>query len=254
MRIQGSVALVTGANRGLGRHFVDGLIAFGAEKIYACARDPESLAPLEAAHGGRIAPLRLDVTEPAAVAAAVERAADLTLLVNNAGVLEGRGLMEAGSVAPLEREMAVNVFGLARMCLAFAPVLRRNGGAIVNMLSVAGMMNFPPFGSYGASKAAAMSLTQCLRYELKDRGVEVFGVYAGFIDTAMIDYVKADKSAPEGVVRAALDGIEGGIADIDADRRSQEVRAALRDDPSALEAAMWERAKGFRVDHPVGED
>ncbi len=254
MRIQGSTALVTGANRGLGKRFVDALIERGAARVYACARRPETLALLEEAHGDRLVPVQLDVTDPGQVAAAAERASDCTLLVNNAGVLETRGLMEAGGLAPLEREMAVNVFGLARMCLAFAPVLRRNGGAIVNMLSVAGMMNFPPFGSYAASKAAAMSLTQCLRYELKDRGVEVFGVYAGFIDTAMIDYVKADKSAPEGVVRAALDGIEGGIADIDADPRSQEVRAALRDDPSALEAAMWERAKGFRADHPVGED
>jgi NAD(P)-dependent dehydrogenase (short-subunit alcohol dehydrogenase family) len=254
MRIERSIALVTGANGGLGQHFVAGLIAFGADKIYACARDPDTLAPLLEAHGERIVPLRLDVTDPESVAAAAARATDLTLLVNNAGVLEGRGLMEAGGVDPLRHEMEVNVFGLAAMCLAFAPVLGRNGGAIVNMLSVAGLACFPPFGSYSASKAAATSLTQCLRYELKDRGVEVFGVYAGFIDTAMIDYVSADKSDPRAVVREALEGVEGGLSEIDADPRSKELRAALRDDPAALEAAMWERAEGFRTGHPVGED
>lgn len=254
MRIAGSIALVTGANGGLGQHFVAGLVAFGAAKIYACARNPDTLAPLLEAHGERIVPLQLDVTEPGSVAAAAARASDITLLVNNAGVLESRGLMEAGDLAPLRREMEVNVFGLAAMCLTFAPALARNGGAIVNMLSVAGLANFPPFGSYAASKAAATSLTQCLRYELKERGVEVFGVYAGFIDTAMIDFVSADKSDPQAVVREVLEGVEGGRSEIDADARSKELRAALGGDPAALQATMWERADDFRAGHPVAKD
>ena len=173
MRIEQRNVLVTGANRGLGKHFVESLITRGAHKVYACARAPETLAPLQARHGDRVVPLRLDITDPESVAAAATRADDTTLLVNNAGVLEHRGLMEAGSVAVLEREMAVNVYGLARMCLAFAPVIAKHGGgAIVNMLSVASLVSFPPFGSYSATKAAAMSLTHSLRYELKDKQVE----------------------------------------------------------------------------------
>ncbi len=253
MRIDGSIALVTGANRGLGRHFVGKLIASGAQRVYACARDPETLAPQVEEYGGRIVPVQLDVTEPAAVAAAAERAGDVTLLVNNAGVLESRGLMEAGSLDHLQHEMAVNVYGLGRMCLAFAPIIAANGGgAIVNMLSVASLISFPPFGSYCATKAAAMSLTRCLRYELKDHGIGVFGVYAGLIDTDMIGYVQGDKADPRTVIRAALDGLEQGVADIDADDRSRDIRAAMRNDPAALEAATWDRADAFRLDHPIG--
>ena len=255
MRIQGSTALVTGANRGLGKRFVEALIERGAARVYACARRPETLAPLEEAHGDRLVPVQLDVTDPGQVAAAAERAGDCTLLVNNAGVLETRGLMEAGGLAPLEREMAVNVYGLARMCLAFAPRIAVNGGgAIVNMLSVSSLYNFPPFGTYCASKAAAMSLTECLRYELKDRAIEVFGVYAGLIDTDMAGDVDKEKTDPREVVRAALDGVEAGITDIDADARSKVVRAALRDDPAGFVAGVWEASAEFRAEYPVKGD
>jgi NAD(P)-dependent dehydrogenase (short-subunit alcohol dehydrogenase family) len=252
MLIQGSTALVTGANRGLGTHFADALIDRGADRVYACARNPETLAPLLAAHGQRVVPLRLDVTDPEAVATAAARAGDCTLLVNNAGVLETLGLMEAGGLEPLQREMAVNVYGLARMCQAFAPLIAGNGGgAIVNMLSVSSLYNYPPFGTYCASKATAMSLTECLRYELKDQAIEVFGVYAGLIDTDMVGSLKGEKTQPQEVARAALDGVEAGVPDIDADQRSKVVRAALRDDPAAFTAGVWEAAANFRAAHPL---
>ena len=255
MRIQGSTALVTGANRGLGKRFVDALIERGASRVYICARKPGTLAPLEEAHGARVVRVQLDVTDPDAVAAAAERAGDCTLLVNNAGVLESRGLMEAGGLAPLQREMAVNVHGLARMCLAFTPLIAGNGGgAIVNMLSVSSLYCFPPFGTYSASKAAAMSLTECLRYELRDRAIEVFGVYAGLIDTDMTDFLDTEKADPREVARAALDGVEAGVTDIDADARSKVVRAALHDDPAAFVAGVWEASAAFRVDYPVKGD
>ena len=252
MRIEDSCALVTGANRGLGRHFAEALLARGARKVYAGARVPESLATLQAAHGECIVPLRLDVTDPDSVAAAATRAADTTLLINNAGVLEHRGLMEAGSIAVLEREMAVNVYGLACMCLAFAPVIAgRGGGAIVNMLSVASLIGFAPFGSYCATKAAAMSLTHSLRTELKGRAIQVFGVYAGFIDTDMVGYVDRDKADPRQVVEAALDGLEAGVLDIDADERAKAVRAQLSEDPEALERSTQESADAFRASYPL---
>ena len=215
---------------------------------------PESLAPLLARHGERVVPLPLDVTDPESVAAAAARAGDTTLLINNAGLLEHRGLMEAGNLAVLEREMAVNVYGLARMCLAFAPVIAgHGGGAIVNMLSVASLVSFPPFGSYSATKAAAMSLTHSLRWELKDKGIEVFGVYAGLIDTGMVGYVDGEKARPQDVTESALNGVESGTPDIDADQRSKDVRVQLREDPEGLLRSSQARADGFRAAHPIDE-
>lgn len=255
MRLEGSIALVTGANRGLGRRFVEALVTRGAQKVYAGARALESLDPLVSSHGGRVVPLALDVTNSGAIADAAATASDVTLLINNAGVLESRGLVEAGSLEPLRREMAVNVFGLAEMCLSFAPVLAANGGgAIANMLSVASLNCFPPFGSYSATKAAAMSLTRCLRYELKGQGIDVFGIYAGLIETDMTGYIEAPKTAPEAIIAAAIDGLEGGIPDIDTDERSRTVRAALCDDPARLEAETWDYADRFRADHPLPQD
>ena len=248
VKIDNSVALVTGANRGLGRQFTEQLLEKGAARVYAGARDPGKLAPLIKAHGERIVPVRLDVTQPETIAAAVEQAGDLTFLVNNAGVLEARGLFESGSLESMHREMDVNVYGIANMALACAPVIERNGGGgILNMLSVASLANFPAFGTYSASKAAAMSLTHCMRYELKDKGIEVFGVYAGLIDTDMIDFVEGEKSDPKVIVSAALTGVEEGIADIDTDERCTYVRSMLREDPVGLEAALWQRADQFKT-------
>lgn len=252
MKIRKSIALVTGANRGLGLRFVEALAEFGAAKIYATARDIDTLVPLVSKHGGLVVPLGLDVTEQAQVSAAAEATRDVTLLVNNAGVLDGRSLMEAADLAGFEGEMAVNVFGLARMCQAFAPIIEANGGgAIANMLTVGCLVDWPPFGSYVATKAAAMSLTETLRYDLRDRGVEVFGIFAGWIDTEMAGFVAADKVSPEEVARNAMLGIEAGDRNIDADGDAKSVRTALQNDPEGLRANVWLGAAEFRANHPL---
>jgi len=158
--------------------------------------------------------------------------------------------VEDNNLDTLTHEMNVNVYGLARMCLAFAPVLKGNGGgAILNILSVASLYPFAPFGSYSASKAAAMSLTQSLSYELRDQGTQVSGTYAGFIDTGMIDHITGDKVSPDGVVNASLDGIEAGRHEIDADDRSQAIRALRSEGGDAIRDAYWYRADEFRKDH-----
>ena len=252
MNIKGAVALVTGANRGLGLHFVEALVEFGASKIYATARNIDTLDPLVRQHEGLVVPLGLDVTEQTQVNAVAETAQDVTLLINNAGVLNGRSLLESDDLSGLEYEMSANVFGLARMCQAFAPIIEANGnGAIANMLTVGCLVNWPPTGTYVATKAAAMSLTEVLQFELRDRGVEVFGIYAGYIDTDMTSDVTSDKSSPEEVARNTMVGIEAGSHNIDADADAIETRAALKSDPEGLKAGVWASAAGFRVKHPL---
>lgn len=252
MKIKGAIALVTGANRGLGLHFVEALVEFGAAKIYATARNIDTLAPLVRKHEGLVVPLGLDVTEQAQVDAVAEATRDVTLLLNNAGVLDGRSLLEAPSLSGFEREMAVNVFGLARMCQAFAPIIEANGGgSIANMLSVACLVHWPPNGTYAATKAAAMSLTEVLQFELRDKSVEVFGIYAGWIDTEMASHAAVDKSSPDEVARNTMLGIEAGDSDIDATEGVIQTRIALQNDPEGRKANTWLAAAEFRANHPL---
>ena len=252
MKIKGAIALVTGANRGLGLHFVEALVVFGTAKIYATARNIDTLDPLVRKHEGLVVPLGLDVTEQAQVDAVAEAAQDVTLLLNNAGVLDGRSLLEAPSLSGFEREMAVNVFGLARMCQAFAPIIEANGGgAIANMLSVACLVHWPPNGTYAATKAAAMSLTEVLQFELRDKGVEVFGIYAGWIDTEMASHAAVDKSSPDEVARNTMLGIEAGDSDIDATEGLKQTRIELQNDPDRLKTDVWLWAAEFRANHPL---
>jgi len=252
LKIKGSIALVTGANRGLGRHFVEALAEFGATKIYATARDIDTLGPLVRKHGGLVVSLSLDVTEQVQVDAVAEVAQDVTLLLNSAGVLDGRSLLEAPSLSGFEHEMAVNVYGLARMCQAFAPIIEANGGgALANMLSVACMVHWPPNGTYTATKAAAMSLTEVLKFELRDKGVEVFGIYAGWIDTEMASHAAVDKSSPDEVARNAMVGIEAGGSNIDADESAIYARTELQNNPEGLKSDIWLSAAQFRANHPL---
>jgi NAD(P)-dependent dehydrogenase (short-subunit alcohol dehydrogenase family) len=239
MQIAGSVALVTGANRGLGRAFAEALVARGAARVYAGARDPASVT------GGNVLPVRLDVTSPADVADAAATCGDVTLLINNAGIARFLPLLDTSDPEAAEAEMATNYFGTLRMCRAFAPVLGRNGGgALVNMLSVVSWMNVPLQGSYSASKAAAWSLTQGVRHELKAQGTQVVGVYAGYIATDMTRGFDVAKASPEAIAASTLDGIEAGATEVLADSRSAEIKTLLRDDPGAIDRmmqAVWDR-------------
>ncbi len=247
MNVRDAKALVTGANRGLGAVFVDQLIARGAAKVYACARQPEKLRAIAEKYRDRVVPLCLDVTSDSDIANAVEQAGDITLLINNAGRLDQLSLGEAGDLSSLRAEMDVNVYGLAQMSLSFAPVIGRNGGgAIVNLLSAASLVPPPHFGSYAATKAAAMSLTHSTRWDFEPLGVKVVGIYAGLVDTGMTENLNMPKSAPEEVVNRAIEGIEAGELDIAVDERSAAVRAKLHDGIEELLAASRERATALR--------
>ena len=177
--IEGTVALVTGANRGIGRAITEALLDRGAAKVYAGARDPQSLEELASRFEGRVVPIELDVTDRAQVEAAVEGAPDLQVLVNNAGVALAQDIGAEDIVDQARREMEVNYFAPLDLIQRLAPTLVQNGGAIVNIVSVGGLTNFPFYPTYSASKAAAHSLTQGVRALYGPKGLSVFGVYPG---------------------------------------------------------------------------
>jgi NAD(P)-dependent dehydrogenase (short-subunit alcohol dehydrogenase family) len=233
MKVAGSTALVTGANRGLGRALVEALHARGCARIYAAARNTDG-----AADDGAIVPVRLDITRADEVAAAAVRCGDVALLINNAGVARFRPALAASTMDDARIEMETNYFGTLAMCRAFAPVLGRNGGgALVNVLSVVGFFNMPLQGSYCASKAAEWSLTKAVRFELRAQGTRVSGAYAGYIDTDMTTHLKdAVKSNPATIAARIVEGIEAGEVDILADERAQATFAALRKDDRDFDA------------------
>jgi NAD(P)-dependent dehydrogenase (short-subunit alcohol dehydrogenase family) len=222
MKIAGSIALVTGANRGLGRAFAQGLLAAGARKVYAAARDPATLdLP-------GVVPLRLDITNAEQVAAAARDCADVTLLVNNAGIARPSAFLAADAAAAARAQLETNFFGTLAMSQAFAPVLRAHGGgALVNMLSVLSWVNLPVMSGYGASKAAAWALTNGLRNELRGQGTQVVGVHAAFIDTDMARHVTLPKTTPQDVVAQVLAAVEAGEEEVFADAITRQVKGGL---------------------------
>lgn len=238
-RIDGNVAFVTGANRGIGLALTEALIERGAEKIYASARNPETVADLRQRHGDVVVPLGLDVTDPALVDAAAEIAGDTRLLVNNAGIGIGGGLAGDGAVDSARREMEVNYFGPLLMLQSFSPILEGNGGgAIVNILSIASLSCIPFMPTYSASKAAAHSLTQAARALLSAQSTSVHGVYPGPVDTDFAKAHQSEKAAPKDVAHAILDALELGEADIFPDGFAEAFGQQFHSSPKASEEQL----------------
>ena len=211
-----ATVLVTGANRGLGRVFARELAKRGA-KVYAGARNPASVVD-----DGVIA-VQLDVSDDASVEAAAKELGDVSIVINNAGVL-----LAGEDVDSIRAEFEVNFFGIVRTTDAFAPILKANGGGtIVNVLSVLSFIGRPAFRGYAASKAAGWSLTNSTREALQGQGTQVIAVHAGFIDTDMASIVDAPKISPEDVVSQVLQAIQNGDDEVLADERTRSVKAAL---------------------------
>ena len=236
MKIAGSVALVTGANRGIGRSYVKTLLAMGAKKVYAAARDIRGVEDLVKANPGKVEAVKLDVTNEAEVKAAAAKCRDVSLLVNNAGANGSSGALAASSLDAAHREMTVNYFGVLYLTRAFGPVLKANGGgAIVNMLSVVSRVNIPALGTYSASKAAAWSLTQAARAELAKQGTLVVGIFPGAVDTDMAKGIDMPKLDPNDVASIALKAVESGTEDVNVGDMAQGVAAGLLADPKKVE-------------------
>ncbi|MEU1590756.1 SDR family oxidoreductase [Micromonospora sp. NPDC005710] len=231
MRISGSIALVTGANRGIGRHFAGQLVERGAAKVYATARNPEQIdVP-------GVERLRLDITDPRSVEEAAAVASDVTLLVNNAGISTFTNLV-TGDLSKIRAELDTHFYGTLSMVRAFAPVLGANGGGgILNVLSALSWFSYDGANAYGVAKAAEWSLTNGIRLELAGQGTLVTGLHLGSADTDMMAGYDGDKMDPADVVRAALDGIEAGRVEVLADEWSAYVKASLAKDPSEFYTA-----------------
>jgi NAD(P)-dependent dehydrogenase (short-subunit alcohol dehydrogenase family) len=239
MKIEGAVALVTGADRGLGRVYARELVARRAAKVYGASRG-------EAVDEPGVTELTLDITDAEGVARVAAQCPDVTLLVNNAGVMKASSFIGTPTTDPARVEMETNYFGTLSMCRAFAPVLAANGGgAIVNMLSVSSFYSNPLVASYAASKAAAWSLTNGIRIELAHQHTLVVAVSASFIDTDMAAGTDAPKDRPEFVVQQALDAVEAGQIEVLADERTREVKEDLSRDHELIYPevqAFWDAA------------
>lgn len=241
MQIEGTTVLVTGANRGLGREFARQALERGATTVWAAARRPETVD----LPGVRT--LRLDITNPADVAAAARAAGDVQLLVNNAGIATTTDLV-TGDLERIRAEMDVHFWGTLAMTRAFAPILARaGGGAVLNVMSVLSFRSFPGNGAYAAAKAAEWMLTNSTRLELAGQGTQVTGLHVSSVDTAMMAGWDVPKADPADVVRAALDGVEAGVDEVLADPETRAVKAQLSQPPAVLYAPFTSGADARRA-------
>ena len=222
MKIENSVVLVTGGNRGIGLAFATALLARGARKVYVTARNPASVALQN------VEVLKLDVTRPEEIAAAAQQASDVNIVINNAGIAQAGGFLTEDSEAVTRRIFETNFFGMLNMSKAFAPGLKANGGgALLNVLSVASWVNGGELAAYSASKSAAWSLTNALRHELAAQKTQVLGLHMAYVDTDMTRGFNAQKSSAEEIVARALDGLEAGADEVLADVLTEQIHIGM---------------------------
>lgn len=234
MQIAGRCALVTGANRGLGRHFVDALLARDAVRVYAAARNPGSLTGVVAQHGERVVPVQLDVTSGAEIRALAERLPDVALLVSNAGQACALPVLGPADDAPFRAVFDVNFFGPLNLVRAFAPQLRTHAGGALFVQSLTAFVISRSSPIYSASKAAAMMLAAGVRAELRSDDVTVTSAFPGFVDTDMNAGIDVPKAQPRAVADRCLDAWEQGTLSAFPDRLAELVEHAVVHDMTAV--------------------
>lgn len=228
MDLQDAVVLITGANRGLGLAFAKEALARGARKVYAGARNPDSVTL------PGVVPVRLDVTRPDDVAAAAKLCPDVTLVVNNAGIARLGAFLDEDGIDLTRDHFETNVIGMLRVSQAFAPILQANGGGgLLNVLSIVSWIGSGVLAPYAASKAAAWSLTNGLRLELAAQGTQVLALHMGFVDTDLTRGFDAPKTAPELIAARALDALAQGHDEVLADEPTRQVKHSLSSDQPA---------------------
>ncbi|WP_315768959.1 MULTISPECIES: SDR family oxidoreductase [unclassified Bradyrhizobium] len=231
--IKDSVVFITGATGAIAQALIAGLLARGAAKVYAAARDVTRVTASE-----RVVPVKLDVASDTDVTAAAALATDVTLLINNAGVNHNTALLLAPDLAIAREEIEINYLAPLRLARAFAPALIKNSGAMLNILTILARVNLPFMGSYCASKAAALSLTQGLRGELAPKGVRVVAALPGAVDTRMTAGLPIPKMTTEEAAREILDGFEAGEEDIYVGEMAKGLAAGLAQDHKAVERQL----------------
>ncbi len=242
--IKDSVVLITGANRGIGKAYVEEFVKAGAKKIYLGVRNLDSVADMVAANLDTLIPLKFDVTNAADIKNAAKEAGDVDILINNAGILFFDDLSSADAVDNARKQIEVNYIAPLAITQAFAPILKNNGGGIlITLSSIVGHVSMPAITTYCASKYAVQSLILNARAQLAAQGTRVIGVYPGPIETDMAADLDMDKAPPSQVAQETIKAIENGEEDVFTDDFSKATYQAFRADPKAVEAQMLEAAQ-----------
>ena len=227
MDLSQQVVLITGANRGLGKALAEAFVEQGA-KVYAAARQIQSV------QSHNVIPIQLDVTNEQSIKEAAQMAGDVTIVINNAGIMSKTNIVD-GDLQVIEREFITNVAGPLKVTRAFSNIIEGNGGgAVINILSALSWLTLPGTAGYSMTKAAAWSMTNAMRIELANKNIHVAGVHVAFIDTDLAASVTMPKMNPKDVANAVIDGLKNKKFEIIVDETSKQIQLGLAGGVEAL--------------------